>query len=347
MVGDGDALFHMGWFGAADPGGAEVTQLRRQLAKHNGLQGIEAVSPGECMRATELFRRDGFVAVRDALSALQLERMRLATKRMADRIVALSGRDPEWICRSSFGRASHTDHLLHEAEWSELIDIPTITPILTEIFGSDQYAVTGGGGDVCFPGAQQQPLHQDGAGEGGDHTAWSPRVRDPSQPPPAALTSPLTIMDLPCPALAVNFLMTDFTPFNGPIRQIAGTQTSHAPLPALHDEPDWMRFSTLCPLPAGSAVIRDHRAWHGGTANVSRTVRAMPNIEFYAPWFRSQYTTKSMPHGRWLALSPHARQICSRVVAAEGQALQDRFGEAVPAELVGLLRGEEMHSPRL
>jgi hypothetical protein len=27
-----------------------------------------------------------------------------------------------------------------------------------------------------------------------------------------------------------------------------------------------MRWSTLCPLPAGSAVLRDARCWHGGCA---------------------------------------------------------------------------------
>jgi len=39
-------------------------------------------------------------------------------------------------------------------------------------------------------------------------------------------------------------------------------------------------------LPAGSIMIRDTRAWHGGTPNVSDAVRAIPNLEFYAPWFR-------------------------------------------------------------
>ena len=68
-------------------------------------------------------------------------------------------------------------------------------------------------------------------------------------------------MDLPCPALAVNFAMCDFSWDNGPIRQIAGTHHSHAALPSPEEEPDWMRYSTLCPIPAGSALIRDHRAW--------------------------------------------------------------------------------------
>ena len=33
-------------------------------------------------------------------------------------------------------------------------------------------------------------------------------------------------------------------------------------------------------------MIRDVRAWHGGTPNVSDAIRSIPNLEFYAPWFR-------------------------------------------------------------
>ena len=47
-----------------------------------------------------------------------------------------------------------------------------------------------------------------------------------------------------------------------------------------------MMHSTVSPAPAGAVLIRDVRAWHGGTPNVSEDVRAIPNIEFYAPWFR-------------------------------------------------------------
>ena len=32
----------------------------------------------------------------------------------------------------------------------------------------------------------------------------------------------------------------------------------------------------------GSVLIRDPRAWHGGTPNLSNEVRAIPSAEFYA-----------------------------------------------------------------
>jgi hypothetical protein len=47
-----------------------------------------------------------------------------------------------------------------------------------------------------------------------------------------------------------------------------------------------MKLSTVCPVPAGAIMIRDVRAWHGGTPNVSDKTRSIPNLEFYAPWFR-------------------------------------------------------------
>ena len=80
-----------------------------------------------------------------------------------------------------------------------------------------------------------------------------------------------------------------------------------------------MKLSTVCPLPAGSAIFRDVRAWHGGTPNLSHEVRAMPNIEYLAPWFRNDVMQTSMPYDEWVTLSPHARAL-SRIMSARGRA---------------------------
>ncbi|MFL2518635.1 MAG: hypothetical protein ACJ0Q8_07170, partial [Candidatus Azotimanducaceae bacterium] len=64
--------------------------------------------------------------------------------------------------RYSFGSASKTGHMMHEPEWTALIDLPTVTPILTAIFDSSDYIARGGGGDFCLPGATEyQQLHYD------------------------------------------------------------------------------------------------------------------------------------------------------------------------------------------
>jgi hypothetical protein len=288
-----------------DPG---VVALRARLRERNGIPGLEIVSPDDVERATALFHRDGFVAVRDAIGPAQLDRLRSAADEVIDTLVAA---DPEGAVgggagglphRYSFGATSATRQMFHRSEWCELLDMPTTTPLLTEIFGSSNYIVCGSGGDLALPGAiEYQGLHSD--------NMWS-ELHDP--------VGGLTMRDLPVPAIHVNFPLVDLTWENGPIRQIPGTQRSRSPIPRLPDEPEWMRLSTVCPLPAGSAIFRDVRCWHGGTPNLSREVRAMPNVEYFAPWFRSEAVVRSMSYDRWRTLSPHAQRMCRYVVCDRG-----------------------------
>jgi hypothetical protein len=80
-----------------------------------------------------------------------------------------------------------------------------------------------------------------------------------------------------------------------------------------------MKLSTLCPVPAAAAIVRDNRTWHGGTPNLSDHVRALPNIEYYAPWFRSEGIHRSMPYERWLELSEHGKRISRYVMCGPGE----------------------------
>jgi ectoine hydroxylase-related dioxygenase (phytanoyl-CoA dioxygenase family) len=289
-----------------DPG---VVALRERMWERNGIPGLEVVSPDEVERAAALFHRDGFVAVRDALTPEQLERLRNAATEVIEQLVAA---DPDGAVgggagglphRYSFGGTSGSRHMFHRPEWCQLIDLATTTPILTAIFGADDYIVYGCGGDLALPGAiEYQGLHSD--------NVWT-ELHDP--------VGGTSIRDLPPPCVHINFPLVDLTPENGPIRQIPGTHRSRAPIPSLADEPEWMRFSTVCPLPAGSAIIRDARCWHGGTPNLSRDVRAMPNVEYFAPWFRSEALIRSMSFDTWRTLSPHAQRIARYVVCGPGE----------------------------
>lgn len=291
-----------------DPG---VVALRRRLWERNGIPGLEVCDPDEVDRAAALFHRDGFVAVREAIPPDQLDRLREAA---AAAVEVLLAADPDGAVgggagglphRYSFGGTSATRQMFHRPEWCELLDMPTTTPILTAIFGSPAYVVCGSGGDLALPGAiEYQGLHSD--------NMWS-ELHDP--------LGGVTTRDLPVPAVHVNFPLVDLTPENGPIRQIPGTHRSRAPIPRLADEPEWMRLSTVCPLPAGSAIFRDARCWHGGTPNLSREVRAMPNVEYFAPWFRSEAIMRSMSYDRWQTLTPHAQRICRYVVCDKGEAV--------------------------
>ena len=296
-----------GWTRSYDD--PHVVALRQRMWQHNGIRGLEIVAPTDVDRAAQLFHRDGFVVVRDVLDAGRLSRLRAATDRALDEMLAV---DPTCAAgggagglphRYSFGSSSASRHMLHDPAWVDLVDMPTTTPILTAIFGSPNYILIGGGGDVVMPGAiEYQGLHSD--------NVWT----EPHDP-----TGRVSTRELPVPAVTINFPMCDLTPENGPTRQIPGTQNSRNPIPNLADEPAWMKFSTVCPAPAGSAIFRDLRAWHGGTPNLSTEVRAAPNMEYFAPWFRSEAVIRSMPYEQWKTLSPHGQRISRYVMCGPGE----------------------------
>jgi hypothetical protein len=289
-----------------DPG---VVALRNELREHNGIPGLETIEPHEIDRAVELFHRDGFVVVDNALPAPVLEALKSATEAVADAVLAvdpnasIGGGAGGMPHRYSFGATSASRHRLHEPAWVDVIDLPTTTPILTAIFGSDTYIVGGGGGDFALPGAiEYQGLHAD--------NIWT----EPFDPVGA-----ITTRHMPVPVVTINFPTVDLTWENGPIRQIPGSQRSNDPIPSLHEEPASMRHSTLCPVSAGAAIIRDNRAWHGGTPNLSDHLRSLPNIEYYAPWFRSEGIHRCMPHELWSNLSEHGKRICRYIVCDPGE----------------------------
>ena len=61
-------------------------------------------------------------------------------------------------------------------------------------------------------------------------------------------------------------------------------------------------------------MIRDVRAWHGGTPNLSDAPRAIPNLEFYAPWFREQIVP-GIDYADYQKLSERAQEIAKFCVA--------------------------------
>ena len=292
-----------------------IERLRAHLAAYNGIKGIEVLEPSEIERAVRIFQRDGFVVVRDALDDDQLAYLRVGVADAVDEILALDAdrKGNRGTGRYSFGGSSLTRSMLHRPEWQMLVDLPTVTPIIMAIFQSSDYMLRAASGDFCLPGATQyQPLHSDMRDYADQATSPFSSFHDPR--------GHLSTRDLPCPYVCVNFLTVDSTPLNGPTRQIPGSQHARAPIPTLAEEPEWMRLSTVCPVPAGAIQIRDVRAWHGGTPNLSDQVRAIPNLELYAPWFREPVIAgiSKADHRR---LSPHAQRMTRFVVADSGDEL--------------------------
>lgn len=338
---DGRLLVREKGFTAADPRAParrvhddpEVCRLRERLRTHTGLRGLDVVAPHETDRAASLLFRDGFVVVRDLLDADRLAAWRAACTRVLGEILSVPGPDGRKYMtesgrlphRYSYGTCSASRQLLHEPVWAHMIDLPTTTPLLERIFGGD-YVVLGAGGDLCLPGAiEYQALHAD--------------IRETWQLPPERLaqaqrlgvalrreaaggalthTTRHLIFERTPPVVTINFFMSDLTFENGPIRQIPGTQLRIDAPPTPADEPEWMRLCTLVGAAAGWGVIRDNRAWHGATPNVSREVRAMPNVEYGAPWIARANGPKTLPHAAWETLTPHARHIAAGIKADPG-----------------------------
>ncbi len=316
------------------PGDPGVQALRKHLRAHNGIPGLEICDPTETRRAAQIFHRDGFVVVRDLLDPDRLARLREASARVLRQILEVPGADGRKYLtesfrlphRYSYGTCSATRQMLHDEAWAEIIDLPTTTPVLETIFGSLGYCVAGAGGDLCLPGAiEYQHLHGDVV-----ETHQLPRerleqaralgidVEPDANPADLPLYKQRRIVDRTPMVVTINFPMSDHSWENGPIRQIPGTHATTERPPSPADEPEWMRLSTLVGATAGSGVFRDNRAWHGATPNLSREIRAMPNIEYVAPWVGADGLKRAMPHEIWERLSPHAQKICRGVKAEPG-----------------------------
>jgi ectoine hydroxylase-related dioxygenase (phytanoyl-CoA dioxygenase family) len=247
---------------------------------------IELVNPTEVDKAATLFHQDGFVVVKDALTPEQLEFARQGAARVIEeQTTAISLDDANrGFARYSFGPQ------LHHPEWCQLIDLPTVVPILEKIWGRSDFRCWGGGGDYSLPGAKIQKLHADIGNE----------IADP--------LGRVTIMDLPTPIIVVNFPMVGFKVINGATRFVRGTHRSREPIPSLDEEPEWMRNSVLCG-PAGSAIIRDIRCWHGGTENRSEEIRPMTSVGYSAPWYNRYREENLLPRAVYESLSDRAKEL--------------------------------------
>ncbi len=298
-----------------NPNSAATEELRAYLLANNGLQDLQIVEPNDVETAIRLFRRDGFVVVDNILNSDQIDQLAEACTSVIAEILTL---DPEQrgnrgSHRYSFGGSSLTRSQLHLPAWQMLLNLPPVLRLLDLIFGSPNYCVRAGSGDFCLPGAYQyQPLHSDVRDWVSDEQTKFSAFHDPR--------GLMSIRDLPCPYVCVNFLPQDVTALNGPTRQIPGTQNSREPIPSLDQEPEWMRISTVCPAPAGSIMLRDVRAWHGGTPNLSNAVRSIPNIEFYAPWFREPMVP-SISYKDYKKLPERSQQLTRFCVADSSEEL--------------------------
>ena len=256
---------------------------------------LELVPCAEVERATEIFFRDGFVAVEGVLTVEQLAFAQEGARRVVEQ---QTNEIPFDKANRGYARYSFGQQIQHP-EWAMLVDLPTILPIIAAIWGNDDFTATGAGGDYSLPGAEIQQLHSD--------------VRDPLNDP----LEQVNIYDLPTPFIVVNYLMTEFSEINGAIRFVPGTQRTRLRPPALEDEPEHWRRSIAC-APAGTAIVRDVRCWHGGTPNRSDAARIMTSAGYYAPWFRQMGIDRCLSLGQYRQMSERGQVLCRGLVDWEG-----------------------------
>ncbi len=312
---------------------SQVQALRTYLKENNGLIDVELCEPDELDRITRIFHRDGFVVVKNLLLPEDLERFRQGCVNQLKEILSIKGKDGrKYISetgrlphRYSYGTSSASRQLLHDPIWASMVDLPATTPILKSLFGPGGYHVLGSGGDLCLPGAiEYQVLHVDfredyaipaGRLQQAGSLGVEPRKVENGELDPRS--QQMILVKTP-PIITINFFMSDLTWENGPIRHIPGSHAMPFAPPGQPEEPEWMRLCTLAGAPAGAGVFRDSRAWHGATPNVSKEVRAMPNVEYAAPWVADDRFVPTMPHEIWSTLSDHAKKICAKVKAEPG-----------------------------
>jgi len=250
--------------------------------------------------AAEVFRHLGFVAVLGVLDGAQLQELRFAATAAAEAMLAS---DPErkgnrGPRRYSYGGASPLLHVMNVHPWSQLVDLKPIHQILAFIF-PDGFLAAGGGGDFVLGETDTyQSLHTD-LGQGSFYKFDKP------------------------PAVGVNYLVEDLACAGGPLRVVPGTHRLDGAPPVLWLEPQEAKDAVLCPLPAGTAIVRDLRAWHGGTPNALTKTRYMPNAEFV----NAQWGPKVCGLGGYL-------DPCSPVLPHVAHQRLSPLGQAVAAGIV-------------
>ncbi len=256
---------------------------------------IEIVDCANTERATQIFYRDGFVALSGVFSAEQLIFAQEGARRVVQEQIETTSFE---MANRGYARYSFGQQVQHP-EWAMLVDLPTILPVLDAIWGDDGYTCSGAGGDYSNPGAKIQHLHSD----------MNDMLNDP--------LGQVNVYDLPTPFIVVNFLMTEFSELNGAIRFVPGTQRTRLRPPSLEEEPQHWKTSIIC-APAGTAIVRDVRCWHGGTANNSEATRIMSSAGYYAPWFRRPGPEEGMPLARYEQLSERGKKLCRYMVDWQG-----------------------------
>ncbi|CAE7490912.1 OLA1 [Symbiodinium sp. CCMP2456] len=276
--------------------------------------------------AAKVLDEVGFVVILDALSDAQTTELLHKAKQVAEEMLLL---DPERLGnrgprRYSFGGASRTLHLMHIEGWEQLLDNEPVNQLLAAYYPEGFLACGGGGDFVLGSTSTYQSLHLDVGG-------------------------PVHSLEK-APAIGVNFALEDISCADAPMRAVPYSHQNTTEPPDLTSEPQEMKDSVLCPLPRGSALVRDLRVWHGGTPSGSSLPRFLPNAEFVSLLWGSLTCGSGeildpcqpvLPRTSHARLSPFARAISARLVDNTGAL--EHAGQSTDAWLIRDFRGYHRH----
>ncbi len=74
---------------SASPQADDLAARRAYLEANNGIRGLEVLERRDAAHAAELFRRDGFVVIANALDSEEVEVLARGCREVADEILAL------------------------------------------------------------------------------------------------------------------------------------------------------------------------------------------------------------------------------------------------------------------
>lgn len=291
--------------GAAASAALTGDELPRELSA-----AFELVSWDEPERAAEKFRAFGFCLLGEALAPNQLQRLRSAAGAVFDEVAEYDSEQTGSRGAGRYGLGSMTSH----PEWaSTLIDNPRVLPVVDAIWGHSRCELLRCGMNGSFPGSLDQGLHIDLGANAFDDTFTE-----------------LPIQAMPLFSMTVHYPVVDMCSTNGTIRIVPTSNRWVEPIPSLEDEAAWMRGCEIT-CPAGTAILKDVRIWHGGCennaspeANPSLGVganhaRPMPNAQYSAPWFnRPGDNARHLPAATLETLSDRGQQLAQRITLPPG-----------------------------
>ncbi|MBI4905944.1 MAG: phytanoyl-CoA dioxygenase family protein [Acidobacteria bacterium] len=222
----------------------------------------------------------GFVLLPNYTSPALLEELRST-------VDALYAREGE-AAGSEFRREQDTDRLANLLDKGKVFQRVVGDPLMLEYVGAvitERFKLGSLNGRAPHPGSDWvQPLHCD-VGLVKDERGYS--------------------------VCNIIWMLDDFTPENGATRIIPGThQLGKLPQEVLADPMGPHPDEALVTGPAGSVVIINAHAWHGGTANRSRGPRRCLHA-FYTRWDKpqQQFQREMLSEATKAGLTPAMREL--------------------------------------